>query len=174
MKNFLQEVDNLMDMVEDNKASLETNNQRIQTLEDEKANKVYFSAYLDEGGYVEGKLNFPKVMVNIGDAFDGPRGTFQAPIKGVYTFCFSGQQGNSAESGGNIAVSVKRNGQPVFNIMDDANTPGQDQYLQNINSIFSLELDENDTVSLELNANDELYASGPYRLTFMGQLITAA
>merc|ERR1712012_532677 len=163
-----------MDMLEDNKASLETNNQRIQILEDEKAKKVYFSAYLDEGWDVEGKLNFPKVMVNIGDAFDGPRGTFKAPIKGVYTFSFSGQQGDSMESGSSIDLLVKRNGQTVFKILDDANTSGQDQLMQNINSIFSLELDENDTVSLELLTGDKLYATRNARLTFMGQLITAA
>jgi len=142
-------------------------------LEDEKAKKVYFSAYLDEGGHVTGKLNFPKVMVNIGDAFDGPRGTFIAPIKGVYTFSFSGQQG-VMESGSYIEVFVKRNGQLVFQIADDANTSGQDQVAQNINSIFSLELDENDTVYLELANDHKLYADGYRRLTFMGQLITAA
>jgi len=146
-------------------------------LKEEKAKKVYFSAYLDKGGpgrHVEGKLNFPKVMVNIGDAFDGPRGTFKAPIKGVYTFSFSGQQGISMESGKSIDLLVKRNGQTVFKILDDANTSGQDQLMQNINSIFSLELDENDTVSLELLTGDRLYATRNARLTFMGQLITAA
>jgi len=146
-------------------------------LKEEKAKKVYFSAYLDKGGpgrHVEGKLNFPKVMVNIGDAFDGPRGVFKAPIKGVYTFSFSGQQGKSVESGGDIAVLVKRNGQTVLKIRDDANTSGQDQRVQNINSIFSLELDENDTVSLELSNGDTLFANRYYRLTFMGQLVTAA
>jgi len=146
----------------------------VDELEDEKAKKVYFSAYLDEGWYVWGKLTFPKVMVNIGDAFDGPRGTFKAPIKGVYTFSFSGQQGISMESGSSIDLLVKRNGQTVFKILDDANTSGQDQLMQNINSIFSLELDENDTVSLELLTGDKLYATRNARLTFMGQLITAA
>jgi len=146
----------------------------VDELEDEKAKKVYFSAYLDEGGYVEGKLTFPKVTVNIGDAFDGPRGAFKAPIKGVYTFSFSGQQGNSVESRIAINLIVKRNGRQVFNIVDDANTSGQDQNWQNINSIFSLELDENDTVSLELSNGDTLFANRYYRLTFMGQLITAA
>jgi len=113
-------------------------------------------------------------MVNIGDAFDGPRGAFKAPIKGVYTFSFSGQQGPLVESGSYIEMLVKRNGQTVINIMDDANTSGQDQWYQNINSIFSLELDENDTVSLELYFDDKLYASRLLRLTFMGQLVTAA
>jgi len=113
-------------------------------------------------------------MVNIGDAFDGPRGAFKAPIKGVYTFSFSGQQGNSVESRIAINLIVKRNGRQVFNIVDDANTSGQDQNWQNINSIFSLELDENDTVSLELSNGDTLFANRYYRLTFMGQLVTAA
>jgi len=141
---------------------------------DGEAKKVYFSAYLDKKGYVEDKLKFPKVLVNIGEAFDGPTGVFKAPFKGVYSFSFSGQQGTSVESGSYIEVFVKKNGQTVFKIMDDANTSGQDQIWQNINSSFSLELEENDTVYLELNANDKLFANGSERLTFMGQLINAA
>ena len=141
---------------------------------DGEAKKVYFSAYLDKKGYVEDKLKFPKVLVNIGEAFDGPTGVFKAPFKGVYSFSFSGQQGTSVESGSYIEVFVKRNGQEEFRIRDDANTSGQDQIWQNINSSFSLELEENDTVYLELNANDKLFANGSERLTFMGQLINAA
>merc|ERR1712062_38506 len=148
--------------------------ERIQLLENDKSSKIYFSAYNDEGGEVTGQLKFPKVITNLGSAFDGSRGVFKTPVKGVYTFTFSGQQSNNIGPSGSsfIDVYVERNGETVFTIYDDTNSDEKDR-LQNINSIFSLELNENDTVQLVIHARDRLYAIGNARLIFMGQLVVA-
>ena len=138
---------------------------------------MYFSAYADEGGELVGHLKFPKIVINLGDAFDGFSGTFTAPVKGVYTFSFSGQQSRIAAAADDVVLNlyVRKNGVPVLVISDDRNSDENNETRQNINSIFSLELDENDTVYLELpNYDDKLYASGVYRLIFMGQLVVAA
>ena len=145
-----------------------------ETLEKNKQDQIYFSAYADEGGDVTGDLTFPKIVTNLGGAFDGSSGVFTAPVNGVYTFTFSGQQSGAGVSGNNaIDLFVKKNGATVFTIYDDENTPDENQIWQNINSIFSLELNENDTVKLQIDSTDRLYASGNARLTFMGQLVVA-
>ena len=160
-----------LESIEDTTAS---NSARIQVLENDKPNKIYFSAYNDEGGEVTGQLTFPKVVTNLGSVFDGSRGVFKTPVKGVYTFTFSGQQSSSPGPSGShfIDVYVQRNGAAVFTIYDDTNSDEKHQR-QNINSIFSLELDENDTVQLAVSTGDRLYASGSARLIFMGQLVVA-
>merc|ERR1712062_898844 len=145
--------------------------ERIQVLENDKSSKIYFSAYNDEGGEVTGQLKFPKVITNLGSAFDGSRGVFKTPVKGVYTFTFSGQQSNYTRSGSAIDLDVRKNGSVVFVILDDKNSSDENQNYQNINSIFSLDLNENDTVDLRVNYGDYLYADGVYRLVFMGQLV---
>jgi len=151
-----------------------SNTARIQVLENDKPNKIYFSAYNDEGGHVTGQLMFPKVITNLGSAFDASSGVFTAPVKGVYTFSFSGQQ-SSYTNGGEFAIDlyVKKNDATVFGIYDDRNSNGENQKYQNINSIFSLDLIENDKVKLVLDSSDKLYASGNMRLIFMGQLVVA-
>ena len=171
-------IDEVEETIEDNKVGIVETRQRLETLEKDKQNQVYFSAYDNEGGEVTGKLKFPKVVTNLGGAFDGSSGTFTAPVKGVYTFSFSGQQPKTAAKSSlvdfMIELNVIKNGVTVFIITDDRNSDQSETY-QNINSIFSLELDENDTVYLELpNYDDKLYASGVYRLIFMGQLVVAA
>ena len=160
-----------LESIEDTTAS---NSARIQVLENDKPNKIYFSAFNDEGGEVTGQLTFPKVVTNLGSVFDGPRGVFKTPVKGVYTFTFSGQQSGGVGPSGShfIDVYVQRNGATVFTIYDDTNSDEKHQR-QNINSIFSLELDENDTVQLAVSTGDRLYASGSARLIFMGQLVVA-
>ena len=175
MKERINEVEGT---IEGNKVS---NNKRFEsieeTLEKDKSNQVYFSAYDNEGGEVKGRLKFPKIVTNLGGAFDGSSGTFTAPVKGVYTFSFSGQQSSKTATSSDdtmIQLFVRKNGATVFIIADDRNTGGEKQSYQNINSIFSLELDENDTVYLDLpNSGDRLYARGDYRLIFMGQLVVA-
>ena len=144
-----------------------------ETLQKDKQNRVYFSAYADEGGDVYGQLKFPKILTNLGSAFDGSSGTFTAPVKGVYTFSFSGQQSSVASSSSAIDLYVKKNGDTVFGIYDDRNSLGVKQHWQNINSIFSLDLNENDTVILYLDSSDKLIAAGWMRLIFMGQLVVA-
>merc|ERR1712062_513683 len=83
----------LEETIEENKVS--NIRERLDTIEEtlqkDKPNQVYFSAYADEGGEVVGHLKFPKIVINLGDAFDGSSGNFTAPVKGVYTFSFSGQ-----------------------------------------------------------------------------------
>eukprot|EP00093_Oithona_nana_P012047 12047.XXX_730849_729949_1 [CDS] Oithona nana genome sequencing. len=135
-----------IDVIEENKVS---NNDRFDSIEEtleNKQNQIYFSAYANEGGDVTGDLKFPKIVTNLGGAFDGSSGVFTAPVKGVYTFTFSGQQSSSARSGGAIDLSVRKNGASVFLIYDDKNSSGESQMYQNINSIFSLELNQNDKV----------------------------
>jgi len=172
MKDKLEE---RLDVIE------ETNSERFtsleETIEKNKPNQVYFSAYADEGGEVVGDLKFPKIIINLGDAFDGSSGTFTAPVKGVYTFSFSGQQSanpTTASFDTVIELFVRKNGATVFIITDDRNNDGEKQKQQNINSMFSLELNENDTVHLELaTSDDKLYANGSLRLIFMGHLVVA-
>ena len=91
----------------------------------------------------------------------------------MYTFSFSGQQSVIARSGSAIDLHVRKNGATVFMIFDDKNSSGENQKYQNVNSIFSLELNENDAVHLYLAEGDYLYASGSFRLVFMGQLVVA-
>ena len=179
MKDQMEErFDLIEESIEDNKEAsnqqLERNSARIQVLENDKPMKIYFSAYNDAGGEVTGELKFPKVVTNLGSAFDGSRGVFKTPVKGVYTFTFSGQQSNNIGPSGSqyIDLYVKRNSATVFNIYDDTNSDANHLF-QNINSIFSLELDENDTVQLAVSNGDRLYASGSARLIFMGQLVVA-
>ena len=179
MKDQMEEhFDLIEESIEDNKEAsnqqLERNSARIQVLENDKPMKIYFSAYNDAGGEVTGELKFPKVVTNLGSAFDGPRGVFKAPVKGVFTFTFSGQQPSSIGGSGSnhIDVFVKRNGTTVFVIRDDTNSDGKHMH-QNINSIFSLELDENDTVQLVVSSEDKLYAKDWARLIFIGQLVVA-
>ena len=101
-----------LDSIEDTTA---TNSARIHVLENDKANKIYFSAYDDQGGDVTGQLKFPKVVTNLGSAFDASSGVFTAPVKGVYTFSFSGQQSSRTEGGEYaIDVYVKKNGVTRF------------------------------------------------------------
>ena len=161
--------------MEESKATTASYIARIQVLENDKPNKIYFSAYNDEGGHVTGHLKFPKVVTNLGSGFDASIGVFTAPIKGVYTFSFSGQQSGTPGSSGShfIDIHVRKNGETIFKIYDDSNTDGEKQQNQNINSIFSLELNENDTIQLNLSPEDKLYASGNARLIFMGQLVVA-
>ena len=106
---------NRLDSIEDTTA---TNSARIQVLENDKAKKVLFSAYNNEGGAVTGHLKFPKVVTNLGSGFDASTGVFTAPIKGVYTFSFSGQQSaNPASSRSSyIDIYVKKNGTTIFKI----------------------------------------------------------
>merc|ERR1711860_2920 len=160
--------------IEENKVS---NNDRFGSIEETLENKqhqIYFSAYNNEGGDVTGDLKFPKIVTNLGGAFDGSSGVFTAPVKGAYTFSFSGQQSSATDDGNNyIDLFVIKNGATVFTIYDDENTPDENQIWQNINSIFSLELNENDTVNLKLDTADKLYATSNARLTFMGQLVVA-
>ena len=161
-------------VIEENEVS---NNDRFdsieETLEKNKQDQIYFSAYADEGGDVTGDLTFPKIVTNLGGAFDGSSGVFTAPVKGVYTFSFSGQQSSSSKSGTAIDLAVRKNGASIFYIYDDKNSSGESQMWQNINSIFSLELNQNDKVNLVLNPYDKLYASSSFRLIFMGQLVVA-
>ena len=141
-----------------------------ETLQKDKQNRVYFSAYDNQGGDVTGQLKFPKIVTNLGSAFDGSSGTFTAPVKGVYTFSFSGQQSAVASSTQNaIDLYVQKNGDAVF----DRNSLSVKQHWQNINSIFSLDLNEKDTVNLYLRSSDKLYAGGYMRLIFLGQLVVA-
>merc|ERR1712004_6971 len=144
-----------------------------ETLEKNIQHQIYFSAYNNEGREVTGDLKFPKIVTNLGGAFDGSSGVFTAPVKGVYTFSFSGQQSSYARSGGAIDLAVRKNGAGVFLIYDDKNSSGESQMYQNINSIFSLELNQNDKVNLYLDSDDRLYASNSFRLIFMGQLVVA-
>merc|ERR1712004_789438 len=145
-----------------------------ETLEKNIQHQIYFSAYDNERGSVTGDLKFPKIVTNLGGAFDGSSGVFTAPVKGVYTSSFSGQQSNAAGDGEfAIALYVRKNGATVFVIYDDRNSSGESQRYQNINSIFSLELNQNDKVNLYLESGDRLYASNSFRLIFMGQLVVA-
>ena len=170
-----ERLDSLKETVEENEVS---NNDRLdsieETLEKNKQNQIYFSAYDNEGGSVTGDLKFPKIVTNLGGAFDGSSGVFTAPVNGVYTFTFSGQQSSVGVSGNSaIELHVRKNGATVFAILDDRNTSEEYQRYQNINSIFSLELNQNDKVNLNLNPYDKLYASNSFRLIFMGQLVVA-
>ena len=168
MKDKLEERINLID------ETTASNIGRIQVLENDKPNKIYFSAYNNEGGDVTGQLKFPKVVTNLGSGFDASNGVFTAPVKGVYTFSFSGQQSWRSEGGESaIDLYVTKNDATVFGIYDDRNSADEKQKYQNINSIFSLDLIENDRVKLVVNSNDKLYASGSMRLIFMGQLVVA-
>merc|ERR1712029_762797 len=190
LNGMKERIDGVEETIQDNKVetserldSLEetevSNSDRFdsieETLQKDKQNRVYFSAYADEGGDVYGQLKFPKILTNLGSAFDGSSGTFTAPVKGVYTFSFSGQQSVHAASSSNPAIdlNVRKNGVTVFGIYDDRNSPGESQHYQNINSIFSLDLNENDTVILYLDSSDKLIAAGWMRLIFMGQLVVA-
>merc|ERR1712004_648112 len=169
-----ERLDSLKETIEENKVS---NNDRFdsieETLEKNKQHQIYFSAYNNQGGDVTGHLKFPTIVTNLGGAFDGSSGVFTAPVKGVYTFSFSGQQSSYARSGGAIDLAVRKNGAGVFLIYDDKNSSGESQMYQNINSIFSLELNQNDKVNLYLDSDDRLYASNSFRLIFMGQLVVA-
>ena len=190
LNGMKERIDGVEETIQDNKVetserldSLEetevSNSDRFdsieETLQKDKQNRVYFSAYADEGRDVSGQLKFPKILTNLGSAFDGSSGTFTAPVKGVYTFSFSGQQSYNAASSSNTAIdlNVRKNGVTVFGIYDDRNSPGESQHYQNINSIFSLDLNENDTVILYLDSSDKLIAAGWMRLIFMGQLVVA-
>jgi len=186
LNGMKERIDGVEETIQENKVeSLDSLKETIEeTLQKDKQNRFYFSAYDDEGGDVTGQLKFPKIVTNLGGAFDGSSGTFTAPVKGVYTFSFSGQQSGAADGGGftleglfsemgAIDLYVRKNGATVFGIYDDRNTSGEKQKFQNINSIFSLDLNENDTVNLFLGSDDKLYATSRFRLIFMGQLVVA-
>ena len=169
MKSTVESHEERLDALDTN---TESSKGRIQALEDDKWNKIYFSAYNDGAGEVTGLLKFPKIVVNLGNAFDGANGVFTAPVKGVYTFSFSGQQGTRVEGGDTeVEVYVKRNGEAEFAIMDDENSSGYSQRNQNINSIFTLELDENDEITLAVDGSDYMFTDTLRRLIFTGHLI---
>merc|ERR1712062_638313 len=85
-----ERLDSLKETLEETEVSNSDRFDSIEeTLQKDKQNRVYFSAYDDAGGDVTGQLKFPNILTNLGGAFDGSRGTFTAPVKGVYTFSFS-------------------------------------------------------------------------------------
>ena len=147
----------------------------IEKLKTEKQ-RFYFSVYRDSGGDASGKLMFPKVVLNMDEVFNVESGTFKAPVKGVYTFTISGQQGSrtSAPSIYNdIDLKVLKNNEEVFNIMDDHNSNDENQNWQNLSYKFELLLEQNDEIYLSLLEGDYLNAGDQNcSITFSGELIT--
>jgi len=143
----------------------------------DKENRIFFSAYSNEID-VTGALKFPNIVLNHGNRFDGTN--FVAPVKGYYTFTFSGQQGYSKDSAAPaISLYVKKNGYTVFVILDHTEDGNGDWY-SNLSYTFTELLDENDSISLELTSNDYLYginygnSNYDWRLTFEGHLLLTA
>ena len=136
----------------------------------DKENQVFFSAYSAEG-HVTGALKFPNIVLNHGNGFDGTK--FVAPVKGYYTFTFSGQQGHAKESVVAIDLFVMKNGNTVLTILDHTEN-GSGDWFNNLSYTFTELLDENDSISLQLPSNDYLYGSGSHRLTFEGHLLLTA
>ena len=170
----------IKDQISEVKETIDINKQdiedKVETMKSDMIGQVYFSAYDDESGSAFEQLKFPTVVLNRGEAFDGDSGVFTAPYRGTYSFSFSGQQGDHSENeNNNMVVYVKKNGVTVFNIYDDENTNNEFQRFQNIHYQFELLLEENDKITLETEANNDiLYASGTARLTFSGHLLFAA
>jgi len=155
---------------------LSTMKEKLNGLMADKENRVFFSAYSAEGD-VTGALKFPNTVLNHGNAFDGTN--FVAPVKGYYTFTFSGQQGYKDSGANAINLNVKKNGNTVFVILDHTEDGTGDSF-NNLSYTFTELLDENDSISLELTSNDYLYginygnSNYDWRLTFEGHLLLTA
>ena len=149
-------------------------NRRIQALEYEKENRVFFSAYTITGGNaITGLLKFDNVVLNIGNAYDSASGTFTAPTAGHFVFFFAGQTGNQKSANpDHTELYLKKNGEKLMEIIDHLNPDieKEDNY-QNINSHFVLDLEANDKITLELYHGDYLWAETDKRLTFTGHLV---
>ena len=125
---------------------------QLQAMKTEEDNKIVFSAYKDSGGHsVTGIIIFDNVVLNVGNAYDPETGVFTCKKAGYYIFFFSGQNGSTqSKHHWYLELHVKKNGATIMQIIDNINqnSKTEDDY-QNINSHFVLQLEENDTVTLE-------------------------
>jgi len=150
---------------------LSTMKENVNGLMADKENRIFFSAYSTEED-VTGYLKFPNIVLNHGNGFDGTN--FVAPVKGYYTFTFSGQQGHDKESGAPaIDLFVEKNENIILTILDHTDD-GSGDYYSNLSYTFTELLDETDSISLVLSGDDYLYGNAYHRLTFEGHLLLTA
>ena len=140
-------------------------------------NDLRFSAYIDSGGTLTNEngvldLIFDKIVLNTNEMYNPSNGIFRAPITGIYSFSFSGQQSMNT-IGEQFEIYVEVNDSTVFSIWDTASNFAHSGVKNNVSYQWELELQEGDKVQLKLELEDTLHADSFYRLYFSGHLIKA-
>ena len=146
--------------------------ERMKTLENKDVS-VYFSAYLDSGGYIgsdseDFPITYNNVLLNHGNGFDAERGTFTAPLSGIYSFRFDGRQSYHGNTGEANRVRAYKNYFYFLGMYDSGLEYGQ---IQHLHFSFEEKLNIGDTIDLRLYPDDWLYADSNHRISFSGELL---
>uniref|UniRef100_W5NN48 C1q domain-containing protein n=1 Tax=Lepisosteus oculatus TaxID=7918 RepID=W5NN48_LEPOC len=135
--------------------------------------RIAFSAILCNGETINlGNFNtkttivYPKVLTNMGGAYNSATGIFTAFVKGTYYFSFTVFLANAA----NLYVNLMKNSQHVVSMWDTQSTDLNDS---GTNSAV-LELEVGDQVYVRLNENRQLYEDNTCYNSFSGFLLFPA
>ncbi|KAG5261155.1 hypothetical protein AALO_G00300670 [Alosa alosa] len=108
-------------------------------------------------------LVYKRIFINIGSAYDPIKGTFTAPVKGIYFFSFT----TFGYSTSLIAVSLTLNGRRMVSSYKD---PSSDLSDTGGSSVI-LQLEAGEQVSMKLWENSEVYDNRNGHNSFSGFLL---
>ncbi|KAL2079177.1 hypothetical protein ACEWY4_024921 [Coilia grayii] len=170
--NIYTELKELRSLVEDLTTRLSTTQAELE--QERTAKRVAFTAAIlsptnsnqHHGPFnQETKLIFPKVITNVGNAYDSNTGVFTAPVKGLHYFRYSGR----AFSGHDTGLSIFKGGSRIVSSYNYQSGDTDDT----VSNGVALELEAGDTVYMHLWINS--WISTDYRYsycTFSGFLVT--
>merc|ERR1711936_888901 len=108
-----------------------------------------------------GTIYFDYLLLDHGDNFHMPSGTFRTPMDGVYLFMLDGSNNNKA-----VDLTIQVNGVDRRKILD-SDTPRAE-----VNGVAVLKLEAYDLVNVKVATAGTLNAGKLYPFTFMGFLLT--
>ena len=127
---------------------------------------VAFTAYQSNGYFEEGDyITFADFFTSSRDFFDLSSGTFTAPAKGTYEFSFAGRH-TTIYSENKISVLRKATEIATFGALKMAEE-------DNLSFTLSIDLNENDTVRLQVLAGT-FESNSDRLLVFSGKLLSIA